>query len=779
MLPELELREGWVTVLCLLLVFLCVAWGIQAAEWAEGLSVLQGAVLVGGLAGIVLAKSRVPNRTAHLLSLVAGWAWSAYITSRAMTSVVGMSWRLALVQLDAELQDFFLTVFQGGSGANNYVFVLLLSFSLWIMAYFGAWAVFRWQRVWWAVIVAGVALLLNANYAEDDLTIYLILFLLSGLLLVVRANVAIYEQEWRRLQVGYSSELVSSVLQAGLVISVVAILVAWMAPTVLASRPLQPFWDKVAEPWRKLQERSAEVFQDLNYNNPAPLVQMGDRRMFFGGPVSLKDTPIADIEASTGRFWRVRVFHDYTGDGWLSNDPDLLLIEENKQELTRPGFDLRREITQTVRVRNGLGPGDALIAAGQPLRASVPLRAAVSLITPREDLVGSAESSVDPAVPDALPPAPGDASVLYSRKSLEEGEPYEVFSSLTRADEESLRESGTDYPEWVVPRYLQLPDTLPERVRLLAEQITAGLNTPYDKAKAIETYLRQIPYNQQIRGPAPGQDGVDYFLFDEQQGYCDYYASSMVVMLRAVDVPARYVRGYARTERTAGVYGLLESDGHAWPEVFFPGYGWIEFEPTGGQPVLIRPRSQAPARTENEFFRDPRNDPQMRDEMMDFERGRGFDGPLPAPSWIQRLERFRGLAWVLLGLGGSGLIAIAGFRLHRERQFEGLSSAERVYSELVSWVRRLLRLEPLAHQTPHEYASAVAEMMPQGRLAVEQIAGFYVQERFGGKQVEAEHTDSVWQEAWSAIWRRWIEQKTDVLRRIWWKIIPPQDLDEG
>jgi transglutaminase-like putative cysteine protease len=551
----------------------------------------------------------------------------------------------------------------------------------------------------------------------------------------------------------------------------VAILVAWLTPSVLASRPLQPFWDRVAEPWRKLQERSAQVFRDLNYNNPAPLVQMGDRRMFFGGPVSLADTPIADIDAATGRYWRVRVFHDYAGDGWLSNDPDMLLIEPQRQELAFPAFDLRQEVTQTVRVRGGVGPGDALIAAGQPLSASLPLRAAVSIVTQPEDLVRSPTSGT-------FPPRPGDPSVLYSRQPLQEGESYQVLSSLTEADEESLREAGTAYPEWVVPRYLQLPDLLPERVHLLAEQITAGLETPYDKAKAIETYLRQIPYNQNIQGPAPGQDGVDYFLFEEQQGYCEYYASAMTVMLRSVDVPARYVHGYVRNEKQEGVYGLLESDGHAWPEVFFPGYGWVEFEPTGGQPPLNRPRSRDPVEAEAQFFRDPEDMPQMRDEMFGPEDARGLGAVNAKPQWVLLFERLRGLAWALLVLGSAGLIAVAAFRVYRDRQIEGLSSAERVYAELINWVRRLLRLEPLAHQTPHEYASVVAEAMPGGRRAVEQIAGFYVEERFGGRVVEPEPAVEAWQEAWSAIWQRWFEQRTYGLRRLWWKIIPPKDLAE-
>jgi hypothetical protein len=244
-----------------------------------------------------------------------------------------------------------------------------------------------------------------------------------------------------------------------------------------------------------------------------------------------------------------------------------------------------------------------------------------------------------------------------------------------------------------------------------------------------------------------------------------------------VGVPARYVRGYVRAQREDGVYRLLESDGHAWPEVFFPGYGWVEFEPTGGQPALLRPRSQDPGE-EPDFFRDPEDMPRPMDEEMDHDPGPTLTDPDTRPQWLRVLERFRAVAWVALVLAGVGLIAVMAYRFLRERQLEGLSSAERVYFELVSWARRLLRLEPLAHQTPNEYAGAVAEMVPQGRLAVEEIAGFYVQERFGGRKVSPETAVGAWKQAWTALWRRWIENRTEGLRRIWWKLVPPRGVAE-
>lgn len=773
MFPELELREGWISVFCFLLMLLCVSWAIQTADWTEGLAILQGVVLLGGTTGIVLAKSRFPNRLAHLLSLLAGWTWSVYLTGQVLANETQFPPAMAVVELEARFRALFGILFTGGMGADNHIFLLLLSFLLWVTAYFCAWAIFRWQRVWWAVILCGVALLVNTSYTQANLTVYLILYLLFALLLVVRANLAFHEQEWRAARVGYSPELISVVLRAGLIVSLVVILLAWVAPEALASRPLQPFWDKIGEPWRRFQDRSARIFQDLNYQNPAPLISLGDRRMWFGGPVSLKDTPIADVQADTGRYWRVLVFHEYVGDGWLSNDPDTLLFEANEQGLFVPNFDLRSVVTQTVTMHRDVATGDPLIAAGQPFRTGLPVRASVSLLPQQDELA-------DPHDSPPLPHVPGDPSALYTRQFLARGQSYQAWSSLTQVDQESLREAGTDYPDWVVPRYLQLPDSLPSRVRLLAEQLVAGLETPYEKAQAIEGYLRQLPYNDQIDGPAPGQDGVDYFLFEIETGYCDYYASAMVVMLRALGVPARYVRGYSEGSSEEGVYHLLESDGHAWPEVFFPSYGWVEFEPTGGEPVLNRPRSQDPEEADPAAAQDRRDFRSRFNDIPDFELD--IDGyvsgsaPLPKPLW----QRIGWGGWLSLAVVALSLVGFVVFTVRRRRHMAGLSVAERVYEDLVSWVQRLLHIEPLAHQTPNEYAGEVVRQVPRGRQAVERIAGLYVEERFGGKPVPEAEAEGAWQQAWPALWLRWLERRLERVRRFWWRFVPPKNpLDSG
>jgi hypothetical protein len=153
-----------------------------------------------------------------------------------------------------------------------------------------------------------------------------------------------------------------------------------------------------------------------------------------------------------------------------------------------------------------------------------------------------------------------------------------------------LRAASTEYPEEILDRYLTLPPELPGRVRKLAWQITAGETNPYDKAKAIENYLRSsYPYDLEIPAPPADRDVTDYFLFDLKKGYCDYYATAMVVLARASGIPARFVSGYAPGSYDAlnAHYVVRELDAHSWAEVYFLEIGWVEFEPTGSLAEIV------------------------------------------------------------------------------------------------------------------------------------------------------------------------------------------------
>ena len=139
--------------------------------------------------------------------------------------------------------------------------------------------------------------------------------------------------------------------------------------------------------------------------------------------------------------------------------------------------------------------------------------------------------------------------------------------------------------------HLTLPDTVTDRTVNLAQSLTADQPTMYAKARAIEAYLRTFEYDLDVPGPAAdSEDVVDYFLFDLQRGYCDYYATAFVVLARLAGLPARFATGFApgAWNPEDGVWTITEADAHSWPEVYFPEYGWIPFEPTAGRPELTR-----------------------------------------------------------------------------------------------------------------------------------------------------------------------------------------------
>jgi hypothetical protein len=132
-------------------------------------------------------------------------------------------------------------------------------------------------------------------------------------------------------------------------------------------------------------------------------------------------------------------------------------------------------------------------------------------------------------------------------------------------------------------RYLQLPqDRISDRLKQEAMKITEKYSNPYDKVKAVESYMRQFPYTLDVSYTPRGQEFVDYFIFEQKQGYCVYYATAMTVMLRSIGIPARYVTGFVMPDEPveSDRYEVTNSQAHSWVEVYFADFGWLPFEPT-------------------------------------------------------------------------------------------------------------------------------------------------------------------------------------------------------
>jgi transglutaminase-like putative cysteine protease len=172
---------------------------------------------------------------------------------------------------------------------------------------------------------------------------------------------------------------------------------------------------------------------------------------------------------------------------------------------------------------------------------------------------------------------------------------YQVTSALSTAAEDELRAAGAGYPPWLRTSFGRPGGSLSSspRIATLARQITAGSTNPYDQALAIESHLRSN-YKYTLGPPTPptGSDPVAFFLFTSKQGYCQYFAASMGQLLQALGVPTRLVNGFGpgTWDSRQGAYVVRSSDAHTWVEAFFPGYGWIPFEPTPAAPYAPIPR---------------------------------------------------------------------------------------------------------------------------------------------------------------------------------------------
>ncbi|MBL7182851.1 MAG: transglutaminase domain-containing protein [Anaerolineae bacterium] len=782
MKSESRLREGWTVLVLIICMLLSVAWPIRTAEWAEGLHILYWVAVGSALAGFFLAKSIFSDVVAHLFSLVYGVAWVAFWGGNLLASQ--FTWRERFIELGIRVNEWLWTATHGGTSDDNLIFVLLLALILWLAGYLSAWYNFREDKAWQSVVPCGLVLLWNLYYASPRLELHLVAYLFFALLVVMHSNLSIRKREWRMARINYSSDIGLAFLRAGVIFSLVVISFAWLAPNAVASQQLSDIGSFLDEPWLKMQENWSRLFSAVKYYGAVYPNPFGNS-LGLTGPVHLSEITVMDVESPLGRYWRAAVYDQYTGSGWLNKDKESISLKADDFSLALPEYELRQEITQTITT---FLPGRTLLfAAAQPRRVDLPAWAVVSYVPPlppgeEADSYAEKEGVITPVL------------MLYSRSRLKQGQSYTVISSISGADEDSLRAAGDDYPDWILDRYLQLPESLPSRVRDLAEEITGGkvpgsrhvLNVQvteigqergdfierfnvtlssygnaYDKATALESYLREIEYNELIEAPPEGQDGVDYFLFDIREGYCNYYASAMAVMARAVGIPARVAAGYGQGEYNpdTGAYRVREKDAHAWVEIYFPRFGWVEFEPTAAEPLLVRPKPPKvvePSEDRSGFRGPDRDEPIPDDDLFPEDRSGFASGQAP-----RRQQAVRWLGGLILLVTPVGLATLW---ILRERKLKGLNLVERVYERLCSFARRL-GIEFQRHQTPYEYAAALITAIPEGQSPVQRIADLYVRERFSGREVSGQEAGEAWQSLRPILWRRWLQRKLERLQR--------------
>jgi transglutaminase-like putative cysteine protease len=689
----------------MLLAQISVAYGLDISIRRLPDNYLLNAAVVGSFTGWFLGAKRWNSFWGAVVGSTAAAAWNLIVAGKLFFLILqtialsigllfsGLPWKVdwtpaadLILRLSAstqaallELNHWLYRLWQGNLSFSPVATAMFWGFCCFVSAAWGSWRLRRQHTPLAAILPGGLLLAAVLNYTRSPaLSLASLLALL--LMLMALENYAAHETHWESNGLDFSEELRLDVAVTAIALSLGIATVAGAVPS-LSFEPVAEMARRVlpSPQNRPLAESLGLDARPGAFGEPLALGVTGLPRQHLLGSgseltqklvftVSTNDPPVSPSQApenpSAPRYyWRSLVYDVYTGQGWQTSatteagySPGEFIFEN----FTTPGRYLVQRIEGAVDL-NGL-----LYTAGAPAAAARPV------------------TGLWRTPPQADDPGDGFAFTLTSNR-------YQAVSWLAAAGSQDLRQASNLYPPAIAQRYLQLPDSLPMRVRQLALRLTQAQPTNYDKALAIESYLRRYTYNLALPDPPYDRDLSDYFLFELQQGYCDYYATAMVVLARAAGIPARLVTGYATGafDPQQSQYRVVEADAHSWPELYFPGFGWIEFEPTAGLSAIQREAlaasagvlGQTPPPPDLSLAFSPENDPLWRVLIAN-------------PAWLISLL----IATALLILS---LVAFFKARI--------VSQPELIESMLIKMKRQAqhLDIETSAGQTAYELASAL------------------------------------------------------------------------
>jgi transglutaminase-like putative cysteine protease len=591
-MEKLHLQQSrwwdWAAIGLLFVLLQTVASRLVATTWTPFLYLIQTFTYIGFVVGTALGYSQFRRGTVR---------WLTFIY---MLIMLPLQWTLVIDQ-HASLEEQFTSVagrlffstsdfFARRSVEDPLFFVALMSITFWIISSWAGFTLVRNQNYLGSVLPAAIGLIIIQNYDSgiSGRLWFLAFFAFIALLLLGRLQYLQNKSSWRARRIFLSPDnsvdLTSSMaIAAGLII-----VVAWTAPASLSSmKSAVKTWNQITRPWREFTDKMENAVSALE--SPSG----GTRGQFFGSQLALgRGFPLSDLvmfkvetpdipfeEKPPRYYWRGRTYDRFVNGQWYTSGT---VREEYSPAVTNP-FNVYMQANP---------PAHFVFNTGKTTFSL--------LYSPAEPIWVSR-----PGITFAVPALDGkDIIAWHAYPALRGGETYQVDAILSNPNRQQLQDAGTDYPDWVTQKYLQLPKAFSPRIKNLATEITVDGKTPFEKAIFITRYLREnIKYAQTIPEVPRGKDPLEWILFEYKQAYCVYYASSEVLMLRSLGVPARIAVGFAQGQRegNSNNYVVRRLDAHAWPEVYFPGVGWVEFEPTAGQDPLDRPLPPQDAANANNF----------------------------------------------------------------------------------------------------------------------------------------------------------------------------------
>lgn len=731
---HIGLAEGWFSLFLVATVVYSAIWCVQSAGWVEHLNILTLTTLLGLIAGVLAAKQQ---RFSRLLIHSSAIGFGILL---AFWQTAGAFYEGSTAAFVHALQVWFVTMTRNGTTDDNSIFLFFIVLLGFILAYTSAWLVYRTRSPWLMIVANAVVLLINLSNVDAGYTVFLVVFLIAALLLLLRFNLYESVKRWQRQGLRYADDIGWDVMQAGALISIGILIFSWLLPAGYLDPTAAQVWSMNSNPWVQFQNTWNRAFA---VDGGAALPNRGNFRdtLVLGGNPNLNNEIVFTVKSVDGTQYLQSVSYDtYTSDrGWMVSPYSVVKVNANQQYAT--GAQLTHPITQKVTVVNAPGEQYPYLFGAPEI----------------------AMTNVKPSLWQSQ--TTGEITAWLGQSSfLTNGTVYTVVSSVSSADEKSLRsipmpadapkslppiydEYETPVPVTyfnpaIVKDYTQLPDKLDPRILALAKKITAKAPTMYDKAVALETYLREnYTYDVHIQRPL-NEDGVAWFLFDNpaKSGYCNYFASAMSVMARALGIPSRVAAGYTNGEFDGknNQRVIRGKDAHAWTQIYFAGYGWINFEPSHSFATFTRPTPTQYSSTDSSTVGGIAGNlgdvgangkkPLRLDEGDDSSSG----GTVNTQSAIQLRQQ------VGMTLGGLVLILLFGlivFGVWWSRLFRRYSLATQLYGRiclLASWAG--IKLQP--SQTPYEYMQELAVVTPRDSDLIERLGDIYVRERWADPESE-------------------------------------------
>jgi transglutaminase-like putative cysteine protease len=755
----------------LLVIALLTATGrLIATEWVEHLSLVYTLVILGTAAGLALGQSTFPPVLAFLVAATYGAFAVPWQLGRTVAHLSDDAlWGDRMVVLASRLMHTLVRFVQQEPVHDPALFLFAMAALGWTLSVHAGYALTRRASPWRVIVPPGLAALLiqTSDLYRPRGIWYLAGYFLFALTLVARVTFLRLRRDWEADHARVPPLIGLDLSYAMVGVVVVLILLAWSAPTMADVLPAaKEIWDRATAP---LERRSEKLFASLRRQGPTiTAADYYGEEFSLGRGRELSDGLVASVQApppgpGVRYYWRARAYDNYEDGRWQT---EALTVTEQvrpgSQTLRFPPLEGRRTLTFTF-----TSPDPLMTLYVPPQPREVSRRATF-------DLAVNPDGTVDVASVHASPP-------------LGAGETYVVRSSIADVTISELRDAGTEYPAWITERYLDVPPTVTDRTRGLAEQIAAEAETSYDTVAAVTRYLRaNIEYSETITETRPEeQEPLDWFLFDTRVGFCNYYASSEVILLRVLGIPARLAVGFAEGEHQRGTstYLVLEKNAHAWPEVYFPGLGWVEFEPTVSEDPIRRPLGEIETEDGGRLRVPPGGDTEdrWRERLADLE---GMDELAPG----EGVTASSGESWfttrqlIGMGLGALGLaVLVLAVRARRRGRMPALpvlvelgmkrigwrppdflrrwahrarmTSMERAYAEIDRSLERLGAAAGPA-DTAAERAAALTRLLPDGSSMVSILLDHYQAAIYGRRTVKDEGIEDAAHALRRLAWRR-------------------------